>query len=173
MIPPNRPPANRPPTPPLPPTRDPFDSSVDIMKTVLEEVRAHRVETRTTIGTLQSDVARITSELIRLNGQQDRLASSQEDLKGRTFAIERQVEQNWEKFEAHRDDDAKWQAKQEEETRVALRLLGSIMPLAKSHEEILQQAKGAMQASKLWWAGLAVGAGIIGTVVGWAISLLK
>ena len=115
------------------------------------------------VRALRSDVAESTGVAIRIENGQKALATAVTQTQDRIEKIE-------EDFRTHQNEEKLWQMKQEGEVKQISTQLGLVAPLTAAHETVLQQAKGAVVASKVLYAllGMIGGGGVayIATLIG-------
>ena len=124
------------------------DSSTYLLKTILDEVREHRSETgekleaaRVETQALRGDIAEMSGRVIGIETTQASEVQERRSLQSRVGAVETALTE-------HREAGAGFQAESKGAIAALTTEFARLKPLADSHEQILQRAKGAAWATK-------------------------
>lgn len=148
--------------------RQPFDSSTEILQMVLQEVRDLRAyvndamrEQRDQVSEMREELAEVKGTVVGIDVLQRQRIEHDKEQDERQKRLSLKVQAIREDLDEHKEADGKWQS---EHSSLLTSLKGSVdqvLPLAKSHEEIVMQARGAIKATKIGYACVAalVGSG--------------
>lgn len=127
-------------------------STKALLQGLIEDVRAARAEVRD----MRGELASVSGVVVAI---QDR----QRDLAATILEQNRRFSELESAFREHQARGEVWQVKQEAEVGKLATQLGLVAPLTAAHEQYLQQARGAVIASKLLYTVLGVigGGGVV------------
>lgn len=159
------------------PPRDPFDSSTEVLQIVLAEVRELRQEnssmareTRDDVRSMREELAETSGKVIGLDGKVNALDAQIREWKSSHGSTGADIKELRNDFEDHKTAEAE---KDRATERILSNLTSSVeqvLPLAKSHEKVINQATGAIRATRVLWGLLAALATTGGFTGGFALS---
>lgn len=120
------------------------------------------ISTKTLLEGLVSDVRAARSEIASTAGVVIRIEDRQKDLASKMLDQERRLTEIEVQFREHQNEEKLWQLQNQQEMKNVATQLGLIGPLTASHEQLLQQAKGAVTATKTMYAVLGGVVGLLG-----------
>jgi hypothetical protein len=122
--------------------------------------------TKQLLENIATDVRELRSEVAGTSGIVLRIEDRQKDLASHMLETDKRVATIELDFRAHQSDEKVWQLKQQAELEKLSTQLALVAPLTASHEQVLQQAKGAAWASKVLYAVAgAIGVGGIQAII--------
>lgn len=124
------------------------------------------IATKALLEAIAADVRELRSETAGTAGVVVRIEDRQKDLAAHMLESDRRLATIEKDFREHQADEKLWQLQQQTDVQKLSTQLALVAPLTATHEQILQQAKGAAWATKVLYAiAGAIGVGGIQAII--------